>query len=138
MVYRSVRGCPACGDEFTTHRTRGYSYERCAHCCGVWINPGVLRDMLHEMVGGRPGDPFDQLETRSGGSSRTCPDCQRTLAAVELFRIPLDACLTRADGVWFDRDELRQVLERAGVADPPPPEPVPSFTSLLADFFARS
>lgn len=102
------------------------------------MSPGVLRDMVGEMVGGPRADPFDQMESRSVGTARTCPDCQRPLAPVELFRIPLDACLPRRDGVWFDRDELRQVLERAGMADPPPPEPVPTFTTLLEDFFSRS
>lgn len=72
---------------------------------------------------------------RAGGQPRMCPDCQSAMARADLFSIPVDLCMERQHGVWFDKDELTQVLERVGMEDPPPPEPPSSFTSLLADFF---
>lgn len=133
MVYRHTRGCPVCGSQFTSHRTQSYNYERCARCLGIWMSMPVLRVMVASMVeGARP-----IFEPRTGGQSRMCPDCQAALTKADLFGIPIDVCTAHEHGVWFDNHELAQVLERVGEADPPPPEPPTSFTTLLADFFRR-
>lgn len=133
MVYRHTRGCPVCGSELTSHRTQTYNYERCARCLGIWMGMPVLRLMVASMVEG--AHPF--FEGRTGGQSRTCPDCRTPLARADLFHVPVDVCTAHEHGVWFDKDELAQVLERVGVEEPAPPEPPTSFTTLLADFFRR-
>lgn len=133
MVYRHTRGCPVCGGTFTSYRTRTYNYERCARCLGIWMSMPVLRAMVASMVEG--ARPF--FQERAGGESRMCPDCQTPMSRADLFGVPVEVCTAREHGVWFDKDELAQALERVGVEDPAPPEPPTSFTTLLADFFRR-
>lgn len=131
MVYRHTRGCPVCGGDFTSHRTRLYNYERCTRCLGIWMSMAVLEAMVARMDEGAA----PRFVERAGGQTRMCPDCQTAMARVELFLIPVDVCAGQRHGIWLDKDELTQVLERVVMEDPPPPEPPSSFTSLLADFF---
>lgn len=111
-------------------RTRSYSYERCDRCYGLWLSLGVLTAMVSEM---KPplGVQFTQ---RPGRATRSCPDCQAPLAPVGLVGIPVDHCPNQ-HGVWFDKDELGQVLDRVSDPSLPPPAPPTSFTSLLEELF---
>ncbi|TAH35097.1 MAG: hypothetical protein EYC70_15040 [Planctomycetota bacterium] len=45
-----------------------------------------------------------------------CPVCRLDLAIVELQGVELDVCVD-GHGLWFDRDELAQLFERARVAE---------------------
>ena len=58
------------------------------------------------------------------------------MATALLFGIPVDTCEAHQHGIWFDTDELRQVLERVGVDEPTPPARPDAFRSLLDDFFS--
>jgi Zn-finger nucleic acid-binding protein len=46
--------------------------------------------------------------------SISCPVCGMTMARIDFAHVAVDVC--KADGVWFDRDELRRIVEgvRAG------------------------
>ncbi|MBT8494968.1 MAG: zf-TFIIB domain-containing protein [Deltaproteobacteria bacterium] len=131
-MYRSTRQCPVCGDKFEIHRTKNYSYERCEGCLGVWIDLGVLEELVAEVA---PELEFELETTAVGSRPRRCPDCQVTMGRFEFARIPLDACLDDRHGIWFDKDELTYVLDRAADDDAGPPPPPTSMTSLLSDFF---
>jgi Zn-finger nucleic acid-binding protein len=133
MVYRGVRGCPHCGGPFDRVTTRSYSYERCQRCKGLWVSSDVVGAMAHAMV---PGTrlSFTQVRRRT---SRPCPDCGSPMQAAVLFHIPIDRCAEKKHGVFFDKDELAQVLERVGSEEPEPPAPPTSFASLLRDFFEQ-
>ena len=91
----------------------------------------ITRAMIDEMV---PGAAMQFVNHRMP-AQRRCPDCTQPLTPVTLFTIPVDYCRDHDHGLWFDKDELQQVLDRVGDTDPPPPEPPTSFTSLLQDFF---
>lgn len=64
-----------------------------------------------------------------------CPSCRGSMARTHILTIPVDYCKLHNHGVWFDKDELRQILERVAVPSDAPPEAPTSFTSLLNDFF---
>jgi Zn-finger nucleic acid-binding protein len=70
-----------------------------------------------------------------GRCVRSCPDCGAEMASARLFGIPIDHCASEHHGVWFDKDELAQFLERVGDEEPAPPQKATSFSSLLRDFF---
>ena len=127
-----MRGCPVCGGRLSELRTQDYSYERCGACRGMWISLPVLRLMVANMESGAQ-PAFEEF----GTGRRRCPDCQANMAEMMLFQIPVDACIERAHGVWFDKDELSQALERVVVEDPGPPQQPTSFVSLLGEFFAN-
>jgi hypothetical protein len=50
----------------------------------------------------------------SWGRARPCPRCAHPMAACTLNAIPVDHC--QEHGVWFDRDELQQILFAAATA----------------------
>lgn len=131
MPFRSNRACPACGDSFAICRTAGYSYERCQRCLGIWITKSIIDEMLASIV---PGS-MAQFTKAPPARERRCPDCQVRLEHALLFRIPVDRCEKSEHGIWFDKDELRQVLERVKEPEPAEPEVATSFTSLLGEFF---
>ncbi|MBW2278481.1 MAG: zf-TFIIB domain-containing protein [Deltaproteobacteria bacterium] len=131
MVYRDQRGCPHCGSRLAKVSTRSYSYERCAKCAGLWVSLAVVSEMAGEIA---PGTSV-RVQPTPARSGRPCPDCRVPLNTGTLFRIPVDYCAEKQEGVWFDKDELAQFLERIACEDPPPPEPITSFSSLLRDFF---
>jgi Zn-finger nucleic acid-binding protein len=134
MPYRQVRGCPECGARFGVRRVANYSYETCRDCHGMWIGYDTLRGLIEEIAPVRA----DMLTREDDEAPRSCPDCDRVMAKRFLFRIPVDTCQAHQHGVWFDNDELRQVLERVGVDDPEPAERPSSFRGLLEDFFSKS
>ncbi len=134
MPYRDNRGCPVCGSPLAAYRTRDYSYERCDRCHGIWMSIALLNQMCAEIV---PA-PIVAFEAYDGAGQRGCPDCGRVMQRASLFEIPVDVCQVRTDGVWLDKDELKQVLDRVAETDPRPPDPPSSFTSLLDDFLTQT
>lgn len=132
MAYRHNRGCPECGTGLGIFRTGDYSYETCQGCCGMWIPLGVLRAMISEM-NPHAGDALDY----AAHPQRSCPDCRAPMTAMTLHSVPVDVCREKQHGVWFDRDELRQVLEAVGTGEPAQLARRGEFQSLLHDFFAK-
>ncbi len=132
MPFRQQSGCPHCGDSFDQVRTQNYSYRRCPTCLGVWINWSVLEELCEEMM---PGQTL-QIEGQHGQRQRPCLLCRTEMARGWLFGVPVDHCDTARHGIWLDKDELMQILERVNPnEDTQPPSPPTSFTSLLSDFF---
>lgn len=54
---------------------------------------------------------IEPLAAEANASSRKCIECNKPLQAMRIERIPVDVCSDH--GVWFDGDELQQVLHRA-------------------------
>ncbi len=71
------------------------------------------------------------------GRTIICPNCRGSMERTQLLGIPVDYCEPHNHGVWFDKDELRQVLERVASPSDAAPEPPTSFTTLLNDFFNK-
>ena len=83
------------------------------------MDSGEIEQLLLR-TGGRPGDPlrrFIQTNSRreTGRPLYLCPRCDRPLKEVvraddENHELRLDRC-PRGDGIWFDKDELHELLE---------------------------
>ena len=89
--------CLACGAEMTG---------RCA-CGAAWLPEDKLVDMAQDMKGAMVALPW---RSRSGGA-RPCPVCKHDMLTVSLEDVALDRC--KDHGIWFDANELQQVLQRA-------------------------
>ncbi len=110
------RDCPDCRKRL--HRTvhAGIALEQCEHCGGVWLEreafDGLAKDrevqasLLGFLPPGKPGTvPLGAIHYRP------CPDCGRFMNRLNYAHISgviLDLCKTH--GVWFEKDELRQVV----------------------------
>jgi Zn-finger nucleic acid-binding protein len=66
---------------------------------------------------------------------RHCPKCNSPMLRYNLLKVPVDFCKNDEHGVWLDKDELKQILERVAAPGETATVPPTSFTSLLNDFF---
>ena len=111
--------CPSCkGVKLTRTQLGDVEVDQCSHCGGVWLR----QDLFDQVSAGKEArgralgvlptsavpKAFGALEVRY----RPCPVCSRMMNRYNYARISgviIDGC--KNDGLWFDKDELRQVLE---------------------------
>ena len=115
----STLACPSCkGVKLTKIQLGEVEVEECAHCGGVWLR----QDLFDQVSAGKEarGRALGVLPTPSGPRSfvdsevryRPCPICLRMMNRYNYARtsgVIIDGC--KSDGLWFDKDELRKVLE---------------------------
>jgi len=102
----------------------------CTQCNGNWLDVDRLHHMAAEMH-----SPPRQVKLVFDADPRpriACPACGFDMDPWKVHGVPIDRCVKH--GVWFDRDELQQVLQ--GVVLPAQParvqlagEPVSSSSS---------
>lgn len=109
--------CPNCGSPLVIVELESVETDHCVACGGTWLDAGELELLLEgavhrdEMLAGlTPGDGS------TGEAARKCPICGKKMKKVECGienRVLLDKC-ARGDGIWFDRGELREVIDQGG------------------------
>ena len=108
--------CPKCDVGLFIVHFKDIEVDYC-HCCrGLWLDAGELQALL-QRTGARTDDPLlnslDQPGTVPPGRKHLCPRCDKSLAEIQI-RVPgqpeltLDRCA--GHGLWFDADELQQLL----------------------------
>jgi Zn-finger nucleic acid-binding protein len=111
--------CPSCkGAKLTSTQLGDVKVDQCAHCGGVWLR----QDLFDQVSAGKEarGRALGVLPTAMGPKAfadievryRPCPVCLRMMNRYNYARISgviIDGC--KNDGLWFDKDELRKVLE---------------------------
>ncbi|HEY4179969.1 MAG TPA: zf-TFIIB domain-containing protein [Kofleriaceae bacterium] len=107
-----MESCPRCGTELT----QAGAARACSTCSGLWLGVGDLDEMATQMQ-----NPPQQVNLKLLVVDRqplACPSCSTPMQTVELFGVPIDIC-RKKHGVWFDANELAQVLLRSvGVTSP--------------------
>lgn len=92
----------------------------CARCSGLWIDTETFNEICADrekqaaVIGGTSESLQSDLVIPSLESIHyvPCPVCTKLMNRVNFARssgVILDIC--KADGVWFDREELRRVVE---------------------------
>ena len=114
---RSALTCP-CGAPLTATTVGGVSLDQCHACGGVWVGQANFEQIAAdraergEVLGALPGVGPRVAVHLAEVHYRPCPQCGRLMNRSNYGRISgvvLDVC--KDHGLWFDRDELRQVLE---------------------------
>jgi Zn-finger nucleic acid-binding protein len=93
--------CPKC--DHTLLERRGYAYA-CASCDGSFVENAALIEMVTEMT----GQPWMLPSLVGTPGLRACPACATPMVTEPIEGVPIDRCA--ADGVWFDAQELPQLL----------------------------
>lgn len=107
-----VLKCPACRDVVL----RPFSSRLiCDRCSGFFLTQGEVRHAIEDLCG-----PAELVFFDGPPGTRVCPRCSGVLTTCRLrveflgvdvaTKATLDRCPT--DGVWFDTDELEDVLAR--------------------------
>ena len=111
--------CPSCkGVKLARTQLGDVEVDQCSHCGGVWLR----QDLFDRVSAGKEirGRALGVLPTSTGPKAtatlevryRPCPVCSRMMNRYNYARISgviIDGC--KNDGLWFDKEELRQVLE---------------------------
>lgn len=117
--------CPKCGMELLAFSFERLRLDQCAHCEGLWLDPGELDRLTH----GHPR-PLQSLELdrkRVFALERereltpeavhalaalyhlSCPRCAEPLVEEGFHGLRIDRCAS-CHGAWLDAGELEQVM----------------------------
>lgn len=112
----TATACPDCHCALAATTLGGLGLEQCGKCGGLWVARAAFekvaadRGERGEVMGALPG-PGSAPVRQEAIRYRPCPCCGKFMNRQNYARISgvvLDIC--KEDGLWFDRDELRQVL----------------------------
>lgn len=106
--------CPVCKTAMITLELDEVEVDYCLQCSGIWLDAGELEMLLPnqhqaEML-------LSSFRTAKGCSEtpKPCPIClkkmEKILVGPSESAILIDKC-KKADGLWFDKGELQDVLE---------------------------
>jgi Zn-finger nucleic acid-binding protein len=108
--------CPVCKNAMITLELKEVEIDHCTECGGIWLDAGEL-----ELLLGEPDKAKQLLDSfRSSIDSkekpRRCPICDRKMQKIIVGTskptLLIDKC-RRGDGLWFDKGELKDILDRA-------------------------
>ncbi len=104
--------CPKCDVGLFILHFKGVDVDFCERCRGLWLDAGELEELLAR-TGAAVDDPLLKLQNQTGsvpaGRKHLCPRCDEPLHEINVRSLALDRC-PRGHGLWFDADELRQLL----------------------------
>ena len=117
MIYRDHNeACPRCGVDLID----AGSVRACSSCRGMWLSAVVLADMVNTM---QPEPRWVHLDFEPDTRSPlACPSCSKAMTTLLLLGVEVDRC--EGHGIWFDGDELEQVLRDSVAPAGPVVEPV--------------
>ena len=119
------RPCPGCQTDLLAIALGDSTIHECPQCAGLWVDVATFQEICADrekqaaVLGGATPDPLVPTlhATLSDVRYRPCPLCQTLMNRANFSDrsgIIIDVC--RGHGSWFDRDELRRIVEfiRAG------------------------
>ena len=113
--------CPRCKVCMSSISLGGEAMRECEHCGGLWLEVAAFerictsREQQSAVLGGAALSPSSQLHANSISEKVRyvpCPQCGQLMNRINFARcsgVIVDVC--RAHGTWFDRDELREIIE---------------------------
>ena len=112
--------CPRCGATLQAISVAGTPLKQCPRCGGLWVGAEMFericadRESQAAALGLRP--PVT-VSAEQGVAYLKCPQCSQLMSRKNFAQrsgVIIDMC--RSHGIWFDRDELRRIIEfiRAG------------------------
>lgn len=114
--------CPRCRLAMEAIQIGGASLLECRRCGGLWVEKAALEDICRDrekqaLVPGMGAPPAEEGTSIETVRYVPCPVCSNLMNRVNFANcsnVVVDVC--KAHGTWFDRDELRRVVEfiRAG------------------------
>jgi Zn-finger nucleic acid-binding protein len=112
--------CPRCTKDLNPITIANKSVKECASCGGLWVDAQTLQQICteqeeQEAVLGFHSGGDRQASDADAGRQRLyipCPECGKLMNRRQFAGgsgIIVDWC--KAHGTWFDRDELKQVVQ---------------------------
>jgi Zn-finger nucleic acid-binding protein len=120
-VEAASRLCPRCQSEMESVAVGSASLRECARCEGLWVDVESFEQIINEreqqssVLGAASIIPKQAGGVGSAPNKVRyvpCPECKQLMNRVNFARcsgVVVDVC--KGHGTWFDRDELRQIVE---------------------------
>jgi Zn-finger nucleic acid-binding protein len=106
--------CTHCKNPMITAELENVEIDFCSGCGGIWLDAGELESLLADVAQSRHLLASFVAVGQSTEAGRRCPICRKTMEKVYAGpsdkAILLDRC-PQGHGLWFDRGELKQVIE---------------------------
>ncbi len=126
--------CPACGNAMITLELADVEIDHCVDCGGIWLDAGELELLMDAPQKASRLLASFQEDVSSTEKPRKCPICDKKMAKIVVGQaqpvLLIDKC-RRGDGLWFDRGELKAILDRGQLDEDS------RIQKLLAEMFAH-
>lgn len=103
--------CPSCKEPLVILELHGVEIDHCFNCGGVWLDAGELEEIVPREKLGFLKAVEDAKKLRE--PILRCPVCRKKMTKVYWSvcnNIILDRCAKPDGGLWFDKDELAELL----------------------------
>ena len=126
--------CPACKSAMITLELADVEIDHCVQCGGIWLDTGELEILMDDPL--KAKHLLDSFQETSAATEqpRKCPICEKKMVKIIVGRseppLLIDKC-RRTDGLWFDKGELRDILDRGEL------DKDNRIRCLLADMFGQ-
>ncbi|MHC4623836.1 MAG: TFIIB-type zinc ribbon-containing protein [Planctomycetota bacterium] len=127
--------CPVCDNAMITLELAEVEIDYCTDCQGIWLDAGELEMLLDNPQQAKELLDSFKFDTACTEKPRKCPICLKKMRKVLVGRsdppVLLDKC-ARGDGLWFDKGELEDILNKAQL------DKDSKIQTLLADMFGKT
>jgi len=124
--------CPVCKNAMIALELQEVEVDYCTACGGIWLDAGELELLLGNAQNAEQLLNSFKTDSHSTEKPRKCPICLKKMKKIIVGpstpTLLIDKC-TRGDGLWFDKGELRDILNRAKL------DKDNKIQKLLADMF---
>jgi Zn-finger nucleic acid-binding protein len=103
--------CPSCKSDMIILELNKVEIDYCTNCKGIWLDAGELELLYHNTNSKIVNELFSKSENNPELKIK-CPVCGKKMDKVDFKQtgIILDSCKNN-HGLWFDKGELRLLLE---------------------------
>lgn len=127
--------CPVCKNAMITLELADVEIDYCTECGGIWLDAGELEMLLGEQQKARQLLDSFKIDSSSVEKPRKCPICDKKMRKIIVGTsepaLLIDKC-RRGDGLWFDKGELEDIVNRAQL------DKDNKIRQLLADMFGHN
>jgi len=106
--------------------------DHCTDCGGIWLDAGELELLLGDAEQAKKLLDSFKIDSKCTEKRRKCPIClkkmQKIIVGPSTPTLLIDKC-RRGDGLWLDKGELQDILNRAQL------DKDNKIQKLLADMF---
>jgi len=107
--------CPVCKDPMIVLELYEVEIDYCTSCNGIWLDAGELELLIEDEQERELLLSSFKKDSENREKSYKCPICNKRMDKVyvgENNDVLIDKC-TDNDGLWFDKGELKQVIQLA-------------------------
>ncbi len=108
--------CPVCSSAMIVLELDEVEIDYCPDCGGIWLDAGELELLLSDSQQAKQLLDSFKVDSKCTEKQRKCPIClkkmQKIVVGSSAPPLLIDKC-ARGDGLWFDKGELQDILNRA-------------------------